>query len=216
LSGQTNGNTEYLVVPTGVDTDRFAPSDGPWDPSNIVFYGSMRNPMNVDALTHLVEEILPRIRKRVPGAHLTVVGASPSEKMLRRAASDRGITFTGYLDDVREPLARAGVAVLPLRFGHGVRGRVYELLAMAVPVVVSPVAVAGMDLEPGDGLLFADSPDAFADAVARVLGDPQLRARLGERGRQLAVSQVSLAATYDRLVEFLDRHVSKAPAERVP
>jgi glycosyltransferase involved in cell wall biosynthesis len=216
LSAQTNGNTAHLVVPTGVDTDHFAPSRVAWDPGSVVFYGSLRNPMNVDALTYLVEDILPRIRKQVPGAHLTVVGASPSEKMLRRAASDRGITFTGYLDDVREPLARAGVALLPLRFGHGVRGRVYELLAMGVPVVASPVAVAGMDLESGDGLLFADSPDAFADAVARVLGDPELRARLVERGRQLAVSQVSLAATYDRLVEFLDRHVSTAPAERVP
>lgn len=206
----TAAATEHLVVPTGIDTEHFTPPVTAPDLRNVVFYGAMANPMNRDAVMHLVDDILPLIRARVPGARLTVVGSAPPPELRQRVAGDAGIVLSGYVEDVRVPLAQAGVVVLPLRFGHGIRGRVFELLAMSLPVVASPVAVAGMGLEDGDGLLFADSPGGFAAAVARVLGDAALRAALGRRGRALAESRLSLAATYDRLVEYLDQRTAPA------
>ena len=204
FAAQTDARTQHLVVPTGIDTEHFVPPAAPPDLRNVVFYGALGNPMNQDAALYLVDDIWPRIRERVPEARLTFVGAAPPLELRQRVAGDPGIVLTGYVPDVREPLAQAGVVVLPLRFGHGIRGRVFELLAMSLPVVASPAAVAGMGLASGDGLLFADSPADFAAAVARVLGDASLRTALGRRGRELAVSHLSLEATYDRLVEALE------------
>jgi glycosyltransferase involved in cell wall biosynthesis len=203
---------EHMVVPTGIDTEYFAPRDGPVDLQNVVFYGALGNPLNTDAVEHLVRDILPRLRARLPGVRLTLVGSSPTPAMRRLAAADAAITLTGWVEDVRQPLGRAGVVVLPLRMGHGIRGRVFELLSMAIPVVATPVAVAGMDLESGDGLLLADSPDACAAAVERVLREPELRAGLGRRGRQLALARLGMQPTYDRLAARLDARPAKAAA----
>jgi glycosyltransferase involved in cell wall biosynthesis len=123
------------------------------------------------------------------------------------ARRDAGIRVTGYVEDVRVPLSRASVVVCPLRFGYGIRGRIFELLSMNVPVVATPIAVAGMELEAGDGLLLAEGADAFAAAVADLLRDPERRAALGQRGREIAVQRMSIAATYDKLVENLVRRV---------
>jgi glycosyltransferase involved in cell wall biosynthesis len=207
FAAHTKAGTEHLVVPTGIDTEHFAPRAEPPDLRNVIFYGAMNNPMNQDAVMHLIDDILPRIRERLPDARLTIVGSNPSPELQERVAGEPNIVLTGYVSDVRLPLAQAGVVILPLRFGYGIRGRVFELLAMALPVIVSPVAVAGMGLEDGDGLLLADSPADFAAAVERVLGDPALRAALGRRGRALAESRLSLAATYDPLVEYLDARI---------
>ena len=202
---------EKIVLPTGLDTDYFVPQAVEPDPNNVVFYGALANPMNRDAVQYLVRDILPRIRERVPGARLTIVGAFPPPEVIDMARRDRNITVTGYVEDVRQPLARAGVVVCPLRFGYGIRGRIFELLSMSIPVVATSVAVDGMELRSGDGLLLADEPAAFAAAVASLLEDATLRSDLAARGRDIAVERMSLAATYDHLAALLDQRTRGAP-----
>jgi glycosyltransferase involved in cell wall biosynthesis len=211
FEGMTRSTTEKVVLPTGLDTDYFAPQAEAPDPRNVVFYGALANPMNRDAVQYLVRDIMPRIRERVPGARLTLVGSSPPPEILALAERDPSITVTGYVEDVRRPLAEAGVVVCPLRFGYGIRGRIYELLSMSIPVVATSVAVEGMELVSGDGLLLADNPAEFAAAVASVLQDATLRGDLARRGREVAVGRMSIAATYDRLVEILDQRTQLEP-----
>jgi glycosyltransferase involved in cell wall biosynthesis len=198
---------ETLTIPTGLDTDYFVPQpDVEPDPWNVVFYGALANPMNRDAVEFLVGEILPRIRAKVPQVRLTLVGSSPQPEQLEMVRRDPGITLTGYVEDVRRPLAQAAVVVCPLRFGYGIRGRIFELLAMQVPVVATSIAVAGMDLVSGDGLLLAVGAADFAAAVVDLLEHPERGAALAQRARALAVERMSIGATYDRLAEFLDAH----------
>jgi glycosyltransferase involved in cell wall biosynthesis len=197
---------ETIVIPTGLDTDYFVPQAGiEPEPNHIVFYGALSNPMNRDAARFLVDDILPRLRIQVPGVRLTILGAFPQPEHYEMARRDPGIHLTGYVEDVRGPLSRAAVVVCPLRFGYGIRGRIFELLSMNVPVVATPVAVAGMGLADGEGMLLAEGAEAFAAAVAGLLGNPQRRAALAQRGREIAVRRMSIAATYDALVAELAR-----------
>ena len=164
--------------------------------------------MNRDAAQYLVHEILPLLRARVPGIRLSIVGSFAGADIHALAARDPAVTVTGYVEDVRVPLASAGAVLCPLRYGYGIRGRVYELMSMSVPLVVTSVAIEGMELVSGDGLLVADGAAAFADAVARVLADADLATRLGRCGREIAVERMSIAATYDRFGEFLDHRLA--------
>lgn len=200
--------SEKIVLPTGLDTDYFVPQSVRPDLQNIVFYGALSNPMNRDAVQYLIRDLLPRIRRRLPDVRLTVVGAFPPPELLAAAERDPRLRVTGYVEDVRRPLAEAGVVVCPLRFGYGIRGRIFELLSMSIPVVATPTAVEGMELASGDGLLLAQDPEEFASAVVSVLQDATLRDDLARRGRDIAVSRMSIAATYDRLAEILDRRTT--------
>ncbi len=204
---------DAITIPTGLDTDYFVPQPQVQpDLDSIAFYGALSNPMNRDAVQYLVHDLLPRIRARRPGTRLVIVGAFAGPEIHAMAAADPLITVTGYLEDVRAPLAAAGAVLCPLRFGYGIRGRIYELLAMGVPVVATPIAVEGMELPSGDGLLLAADPEAFADAVVRVLSETALRAELARRGRDIAVERMSIGATYDRLTEFLVRRLEPTAA----
>ncbi len=81
--------------------------------------------------------------------------------------------------------SRAWAEVVPLRKGGGTRLKILEALALGTPVVSTSKGVEGLDVEDGRHVLVADTPEAFAAATARLLAQPELRARLVAAGRQL-------------------------------
>ncbi len=220
LQSMVGESPRVVVTPTGLDTAYFAPQPVVPDLREIVFFGALGNPMNIDAVDHLVDDILPRVARQLPDVQLTIVGSSPTAAMRQRARDDARIRVTGFVEDVRPVLSRAGVVVCPLRFAYGIRGRLLEVLSLGVPVVATPVAVQGMGLPDDAGLVRAEGADALAEAIVRVLRDAGERERLAQRGRAFVERHASLEATYGRLARDLEREVASRSGasqhERVP
>jgi polysaccharide biosynthesis protein PslH len=211
-------------VPTGVDTAFFRPSGRTQrDPHALVFTGSMDWTANVDAVRHFAADILPRIRARVPEAHLWVVGRDPHPGLRELAAQDPAIRVTGRVDDVRPYIERAAAYVIPLRIGGGTRLKVFEALAMEAPVVSTTVGAEGLPVRDGAELLLADEPAAFADAVVRLLRDRPLAEALAARGAALVRKRYGWAAAAEAFEAALDDAVQRrratnhrAPASGAP
>ena len=184
LLQDTAPGARVRAIPTGVDTDYFAPQPGPEPPGGLVFTGSMDYYPNEDGILHFVESTLPLIRREMPETRLTVVGRRPSAR-LRGAAGRAGVCLTGTVEDVRPHVAESAVYVVPLRVGGGTRLKIFEALAMAKPVVSTTVGAEGLPLVPGRHYIQADDPAAFAGAVLVLLRDPARRRALGRAGRQL-------------------------------
>ena len=189
------------AVPTGVDTSFFAPDAAPELPHRLVFTGSMDWYPNEDGIVHFIEDVLPRVRRAVPAATLTVVGRNPSAR-LRAAAAAAGVQVTGLVDDVRPHMADAAVYVVPLRIGGGTRLKIFEALSMAKAVVSTTVGAEGLPLAPGQHFLQADEPAAFADAVTALLRDSARRRAIGAAGRRLVEERYSWSKVVD---EFENR-----------
>jgi len=191
------------AIPTGVDTEFFAPMDVPEIPARLVFVGSMDWYPNEDAVLHFIDAVLPLVRRQVPAVSLAVVGRNPSPRLAAAAARAR-VEVTGTVDDVRPHVARAAACVVPLRVGGGTRLKIFEALAMGKAVVSTSVGAEGLPLAPGEHYLRADEPGDFAAAVARALGEPALRTRLGAAGRALVTAHYSwtrIARSFEALLE---------------
>jgi glycosyltransferase involved in cell wall biosynthesis len=169
---------EYAVssvghVPTGVDLGYFSASrPRSWGSRELVFVGSMDWMPNDDGIRWFAREIFSRIQERVIGARLTVVGRSPSPGMRELAARNPAIEVTGTVADVRPYLERAGVSIVPLRIGGGTRLKIYEMMAMGVPVVSTAIGAEGLPIRHGEHLLIADSADEQVSAICALLSDP--------------------------------------------
>lgn len=196
-------------VPNGVDPDQLRPSTEPPETNRLVFTGRMDYRPNTDAVVYFVRAVLPLIHRRRPDVIFTVVGAGPPPAV-QQLAGPR-VEVTGPVPDVRPYWRRAAVAVVPIRFGGGTRLKVVEALAMGRPVVSTSLGCEGIDVVPGEHLLVADSPPRFADAVVRVLSDPELGGALGRRGRALVEARYGWPALAQQLEAVLrevatDRH----------
>lgn len=188
------------VVANGVDLDYFAPVPAAVDHRSLVFVGSINYRPNTDAVLHCAEEILPLVRRRVPGARLTVVGQGAPRAV--RRLDGPAVCVPGAVPDVRPFLAAASVVVVPLRMGGGTRLKVLEALAMGKAVVSTSIGCEGIDVEDGRHLLIADDAGAFAAQVVRLLGDEELARRLGMAGRRLVEARYGWASVAGQLESF--------------
>lgn len=149
--------------------------------SGLLFVGSYRHPPNVDAALWLANEILPRIRQRLPQVELHLVGGDAPESVSALGALP-GISFHGHVPDLGPLLDGCRIGLAPLRYGAGVKGKVNQSLAHGLPVVATRCAVEGMHLVDGQDVLVADDAEGFADAVARLYGDAGLWQQLAQGG----------------------------------
>ena len=199
------------AVPTGVDTAFFTRNGTREVPASLVFTGSMDWYPNEEAALHFVDNILPRIRQKIPEVTLTIVGRKPSPR-LRAAMAGAGVNVTGTVDDVRPYVAQACVSVVPLKVGGGTRLKIFEALAMEKALVSTVVGAEGLPLVPGQHYLCADEPGDFARAVVSLLRDPGRRAALGAAGRRLVEERYSWAqvarAFEARCEEAVNRHAT--------
>ena len=183
------------VVPNGVDLAGFCPGADPaGDDRTLVFVGQMSWFPNRDGIEHFLAAVWPRIRQRHP-ARLRIIGRD-GDTILPPAP---GVERTGFVADLRPLIESAAVYVVPLRVGSGTRLKLLEAMAMGKAIVTTRIGAEGLGLVDGTHALLADSPEAFAGAVARLLDDRALRLRLGLAARQLAEQRYGWDAIGARL-----------------
>jgi sugar transferase (PEP-CTERM/EpsH1 system associated) len=192
------------VVPNGVDCHHFHPVASVEDPATVLLTGHMGVFHNVDAAIHLVEDVLPMIRREVPECRLRLVGAGPC-RAVRRLARQPGVEVAGWVPDLNLELNRAAVFVAPIRFAAGVQNKVLEAMAAGRPVVTSPQVAAGIGAVPGRDLLVGENASQLAQLTTGLLRDPSLRQRLGAAGRELVCGRFSWQRVADRARELEDR-----------
>ncbi|MDQ3699574.1 MAG: glycosyltransferase family 4 protein [Chloroflexota bacterium] len=206
---RTLGAPNVEVVPNAVDTDFFQPRPGGAAAATFLLSGLMDKLVNVDAAEYLCDEVWPRVRDRVPGARLRLVGPQPS-RAVRALAGRPGVQVVGLVPDLRDEIAQATAVLVPLRLGTGTKNKVLQALAMGRPVVTTSVGNEGLNAVSGEHLLVADSAADFAQAIVGLAGDGAWRATLGAAGRAWVVEQYGLGAVVERLEGILAAVVSGA------
>ena len=202
-------------ISNGVDSGYFSP-DAAFEPRcdigvpTYVFTGTMDYWPNVDAVTWFAKDMLPRIRLSCRDARFLIVGAQPSGEVQSLAACP-GVEVTGRVDDVRPYLAAATAAVAPLRVARGIQNKVLEAMAMAKPVIATPEAIEGIDLEPGVEAIVVSGAAAIASAaIAAARGE--ISPDIGILARRRVVSQYNWRA---RLAGF-DPHLAAVLNKTAP
>lgn len=183
--------SRITVIPTGVDIDYFHVTPEQEEAGSLVFSGAMDWKPNEDGVVFFIKEILPRIRRAIPGAVLRVVGRQPPRALLALAAHHQGIEITGTVDDIRPFVHRAALYVVPLRIGGGTRLKVFEAMAMGKAVVSTTIGAEGLPVHPGKDIAVADDPQQFADLAVALLQDPGRRAEIGRTARKLVEQSYS-------------------------
>jgi glycosyltransferase involved in cell wall biosynthesis len=175
---------EPRVVPNGVDTAAIAYQEPSGSPGRtLLFMGPLDYRPNADAVRWLVARVLPAVRRQVPDVRLRLVGRG-SDRI--QAA---GVEALGYVPDAMGELRRADALVVPMRMGSGVRFKVLEAMASGVPVVSTPLGLAGIAAEPKKHALVGATAVELADATVQVLQDRKLARSVAQAARALVEQQ---------------------------
>ncbi|HEX4808375.1 MAG TPA: glycosyltransferase family 4 protein [Bryobacteraceae bacterium] len=188
------GARNVIVLPNGVDVARFTPTDEAEESGRLLFVGSFNHLPNIVALEWFIRDVWPLVRH--PKRLLHIIAGARHEYFLelyqkRLPLSAPGISVEGFVADVKPAYARSSVVVVPLKVGAGTCIKVLEAMAMAKPVVSSPIGLQGLDLHPGREAIETQSAGEMAIAIDLLLADEGERRRLGEAARRRIESTYS-------------------------
>jgi glycosyltransferase involved in cell wall biosynthesis len=168
---------------------------------DIVFVGNYQHTPNVDAVKYFVEEVMPLLRKKIPGVRFYAVGSKPPEEIKGLAAED--IIITGFIEDLTSLLDKMRVSVAPLRYGAGIKGKIGIAMAVGLPVVATSLAAEGMSLTDGENILVADGAEALADTLARIYHNETLWNCISKNGLAFAEQTWGAEAAWGILAAIL-------------
>lgn len=206
---ERGAQSNFLLVPTGIDAGEFPFYEGPFDPHRIVFVGKLDYLPNADAAVFFAREVLPLIQREVPQAEFTVVGWNPP-RVVRNLAGTAGIRVLANVPDVRPEVTQAAVSVAPMRFGAGIQVKILESLALGTPAVATESVAGAFGEEGKNTILVGRDPGGLARHVTSILKDPTYRERLRRNGRKLIETRFQwnqVLAPLDGLLERLSQTV---------
>lgn len=199
------------VIPNGVDLEQFPYRTDGREADTIVFTGRMAYFPNADAAVWFATEILPMIRAQVPQARFQIVGADPPRRV-KQLHNIPGVVVAGYVPCMSDYLARAAVAVAPMRAGSGMQIKILEAMACGTPMVVTPYASAGVEAEHKVHFLVAGDAAQFAKEVVSLLRDPLKGREMARRARYLVEEKY----TWERSVTMLEAVYEQATCREQP
>lgn len=192
------------ITPIGVDFSHFP--DREKDPGGqlIGFFGNITWGANVDAANWFVDEILPRVWKKMPSAQFRIIG--PGGDQIAARKPDARITCLGP-SNIPDAMKHATIGIVPVISGTGVRLKLLEMLSLGVPVVSTSLGALGTGCVNGEHALIADDADSFANAVVVLLQDASLRKKLTQAGQEL-IQKHSWESFYPQILGAFEKAVS--------
>ena len=184
----------------GIATSRYQFQPDGREPYTMLFLGSFRHTPNQEALDWFAFKVFPAVLERCPKAKLVIVGA---EAPPRHSLPDlpENIELRGFVEDVREPLARYAVFVCPILSGSGMRVKLLEAFSAGIPVVSTRIGAEGLAIKDGDVCALADDPAEFAAKIVELFNYAEKAREMARRAREQVVATRDMAVLTRQLVE---------------
>ncbi|MDE7312287.1 MAG: glycosyltransferase [Eubacterium sp.] len=150
--------------------------------AGILFVGGFGHPPNTDAVYWLGKEIMPLVWKQQPDLVLHVAGANPPKEI--QAFDSDTMKIHGFLTDqeLEEMYRTVRLAVVPLRYGAGVKGKIIEGMVRGIPIITTKIGAEG--IEGARGILKIGKDAAgLAEEMIRLYQDTTQLERMSREGR---------------------------------
>ena len=169
--------------------------------------GSFKHNPNVDGVLWFINEVFPGIRHKCPGVTLYVAGGHPPEEISTLASEH--VNILGYVTD--EELSglyqKVRLAIVPLRFGAGVKGKTMEAISFALPIVSTTIGIEGVGL---DAIVPpTDHPHEFCSRVIELYNNEANLRECSTQLHQYALKNLMYTAAKDKMVQLLSSLADK-------
>lgn len=186
-------NTDYILTPSADETEAILQINPAYkvstilpyffkepaypipdfsDRKNILFVGGFGHPPNIDGVNWFCKNVWPIVTAKIEGIKFIIVGSKPTAE-INNLQSDN-IKVMGFVSDfeLRKIYQQSKVAVIPMRYGAGVKGKTVEAMYHGLPLVSTTIGLEGM---PGINEVLNPFDDAtsFAAEIVSIYNNQQ-------------------------------------------
>jgi len=161
-------------LPPGVDTEVYKPEGSSYDfgddKYNLLFYGSLDRPMNIEALKFIKHKLIPQMQKEglLDKIRINIFGSGAPPKYLN-LKHDKNINYLGVVEDPGEYIRGADLVIVPVRNIGGTKIRVLEALFCRKPVIITPESAYGLPSEVKESVYVEQDEKGFLEVIKKFL-----------------------------------------------
>jgi polysaccharide biosynthesis protein PslH len=194
-------NKPSIVIPVGLDTDQYPENWSAFQrkPLSLSFIGSLDWMPNSEGLEWFLREIWqPVLRPRFPELVLHIAGRNAPDWLTNHDYT--GVHYVGEVPDAADFLLQHPITIAPLLSGSGIRVKLLEGIALGRVVIASSMGLEGIDLRHQQEGLIADTPEAWAEAIAWCIAHERLQS-VGEAARRFCKEHFDGATIVAKLTD---------------
>ncbi|MFQ5643174.1 MAG: glycosyltransferase family 4 protein, partial [Thiogranum sp.] len=206
----------------GVDVKRFSPSNEAFDGEmTVTLVSRMLWPKGIGELVKAADILRgrgPNMKVQLVGKPDTSSRVSVTEKQLLAWQSRGQVDWLGYREDIPELWRHTHIAVLPSYYREGVPRCLLEAAACGCPIVTTDMPGCRDVVRHGiNGLLVPPrDPVALADALERLIDDPEMRRLMGREGRKLVEEEFTEERVVKQTLDLYLELVNSRPGDAEP
>ena len=193
---------KIVVIPNGVDHDFFKPIAKEKD-FDVVFTGNMAYPPNVDAADFMVNEIMPLVWEKLPGARVLLAGASPVRKIC--SLDSEKVKVSGWMDDIRDSYSASRIFIAPMRIGTGLQNKLLEAMSMKIPTITTPLANAALQAKEDKEIFVGETPEQLSNHIIALLTNKELCENVSKSGYDFVHRNHSWESATKKLDEIINQ-----------
>lgn len=174
------------------------------DPKNnaqLLYIGNLSWKANMDGLSWFIEKVFPILKAKNNAVTLDVIGSGAENSHFLNV---QGVNWRGFVEDISTEYQGHAVFIVPLWVGSGIRIKILEAFNNEIAVVSTSVGCSTIGATDGMHLLIADNEEQFANAVLRLLNDPDLRKKMCASAKDFFKENYSIESRITEFNKMLD------------
>ncbi len=197
-------NANVVTATAGIFPERWYPDEKiERNPYELIIATTYNWVHNITGLQWFLDKVLPKVRKQIPETTLSLIGKNPPQKFYEY--ENLGVKVLGYIPKVQPHLNKAGIYIAPLFTGSGIRIKILEAMAMAMPVVATHVSAEGIKADESNGLFVSDKEDYWVDIICKLIREKKLAEKSGKAARKKILESYTWENNVGIMVEEYDK-----------
>lgn len=203
---QQMGNTKPMhVVPAGIDSAGLRAKAN--DNLGSLFYiGALDWIPNQEGLIWFVDHVWPLILQKHPLAIFHVAGRNAPKWLSLRIAA-RNVLFHGEIEDAYSFMRQAGIMIVPLFSGSGMRVKIIEGMALGKAIVATDIGVEGIEVADEHEVLIANDAKSFSEKICTLLNDKDMIRKVSLNARQCVMEKYDNSIISGNLINFYSQQL---------
>ena len=169
---------------------------------DLLFLGGFQHIPNIDSLEHLITNLFPKIRGKIPNVFLNVIGSNPTKQVIDLCDGEKNVKFLGFVPEIDNYLQNCKLLVAPIRYGSGVKGKITQSMANGLVVVTTPLGAEGISNN-NDILKISNNDDEFVENVVKIYNNEKEWTTLSENAKIHAEKYFSPETVKNTLEEII-------------
>jgi glycosyltransferase involved in cell wall biosynthesis len=197
-----NFHNPSITIPAGYFPNKKVFDTEIYENPTICYIGALDWLPNTEGLLWFIDWVWPRIQSEIPNIEFHIAGRNAPEELAERLIIERNIIFHGQVADSAEFLSKFPIMVVPLLSGSGIRVKIIEGMFLNKAIIATSIAAKGIEANPGEQILIADSPEVFAISVCNLVKSPEMITKIAKEGQKFASENYDATNLAYKLTQF--------------